>query len=144
MAATTTTPIKMQGFMISSSDIKDDEKEASTPLNNPTANPQGSLDRAGGHNLSNDGTPSQPVQNNRADIYDTAYEGGRLRLDSSTTLPSPPSSPDLDELKREAIALRDQAVQTNTEAQARIARELAKPWHSDFPESCISSTDDGF
>jgi hypothetical protein len=117
MAANTTTPTQMQGYMISSSDINDDDKEDSTPLNTPAANPRG--------------------------IYDTAYENGRLRSDSTTTMPSPPSSPDMDELEREVIELRDQAVKTNTEAQAQIARELAKSWHSDFPESCISPTNDG-
>jgi hypothetical protein len=117
MVVNTTTPTQMQGYMISSSDINDDDKEDSTPLNTPAANPRG--------------------------IYDTAYEGGRLRSGSTTTMPSPPSSPDMEELERKAIELRDQAVKTNTEAQAKIARELAKPWHSDFPESCISPTNDG-
>jgi hypothetical protein len=134
----------MHGYMISSSYINDGEKEDSTPHNNPTANPRGYLDRAGGHNLTNDGTPSRPVQNGGAgDIYDTAYEDGRLRSDSPTTLTSPPSSPDLDELKREAIEMRDEAVQINTEAQAQLALELAKPCHSELPESCMSSDNDG-
>ena len=116
MVADTTTPTQIQGYMISSSDINDNDTEDSTPLNTPAANPRG--------------------------IYDTAYESGKLRSDL-TTLPSPPSSPDMDELEREAIEQRDRAVKTNNEAQAEIARELAKPWHSDFPESCISPTNDG-
>jgi hypothetical protein len=117
---------------MSSSDINDDKQETSTPLH-----------REGGHNLSNDGATSRPVRNVGANIYDTAYEGGRLRLDSPTALPSPSSSPDLDELEREAIELRDEAVRTNAEAQAEIALALAKPWHPDFPGSCIASADDG-
>jgi hypothetical protein len=143
MATITTTPIQMHGYMISSSDINDDEKEDSTPHNNPTANPRGDLERGEGHNLTNDGAPSRPVHNGGADIYDTAYEGGRLRSDSPRTLTSSPSSHDLDELEREAIALRDEALQINTEAQAHLALELAKPWHSDFPERCISADNDG-
>ena len=90
MVADTTTPTQIQGYMISSSDINDNDTEDSTPLNTSAANPRG--------------------------IYDTAYESGKLRSDSTTTLPSPPSSPDMDELEREAIEQRDRAFKTNNEA----------------------------
>jgi hypothetical protein len=62
MATTTTTPIQMHGYMISSSDINDDEKEAITPLNNPTANPRGYLDRAGGKASQMTGPQADPFK----------------------------------------------------------------------------------